>query len=104
VQAPSVIGFKEKVDRAVGTDFARKLLSPNDWFYSALNRRLLKEYFFKQGVSMKDQDIKFHEYDVGKLFRKVIDPISGPENRENGFERDFGTSAANFKRDDMMSS
>jgi hypothetical protein len=51
------------VDRAVGTDYNRKLLSTTDWFYCNLNRRLMKEYFAKSGLSMKEADAKLLIFD-----------------------------------------
>jgi hypothetical protein len=39
---PTQTGLLTKVqDVAVGTDLSRRLLSPEDWFYSKLFRRLL---------------------------------------------------------------
>lgn len=43
----SKIGIKKMCDKEVATDLNKYFLSARDWYYSDLNRRLLKEYYLK---------------------------------------------------------
>ena len=93
---PSKLGFKTMVDKAVGTEVHRQLLSSNDWFYSALSRRLLKEYYKKHAMGANEEvDGKMLRFDdeVAGTFRKVHEPMAERVEHSNGMT-DQGTSAA----------
>ena len=82
------------VDKAIGTEVHRQLLSSNDWFYSALNRRLIKEYYKKHGMEPNpevEQKMRRFDMEVATTFRKVHEPIGDKQVHENGLV-DVGTS------------
>ena len=67
--------YKEQCDVAVGTDFSRRLLAPNDWYYSQLFRRLLKQHYakFKQPIRYEVEN-SFKAHDQENYYRDLHEP------------------------------
>lgn len=71
----SIIGFKQTEDRAVGTDQPRKMLATTDWFYSQINRKLIRDYFETKNISTVDIDQKFEQHELIFQTENVLDTI-----------------------------
>jgi proline dehydrogenase len=46
------IGFKKTANKSIGTGESTKvkLVAPQDWYFSELNRRLMREFYQKNGI------------------------------------------------------
>ena len=78
--------YKESVDQGTGTDFSRKFLAPNDWFYSNLFRDLIKRFCNKGNCSVDHSVQKaWKEHDIEHNYRDIneIDPNS-KKNKQAG--------------------
>ena len=64
-------------DIAVGTDFNRKLLVTQDWFYSQLYRNLLRQFYKKLGQSVPEEIetlLRHHDAVTQASFRGFDEP------------------------------
>ena len=69
--------LKETKDAGVGTDFNRKLLVTQDWFYSKIYRRLLRKYYESLGKSVPEEIetlFKYHDQITTASFRGFDEP------------------------------
>lgn len=74
-QAPySRIGIRKTASKGAGTDGNRQLISPKDWFYSALSRQLTTEFYRKNGIplSKKLEETFSHLLRESSKVEKVI--------------------------------
>ena len=64
-------------DAGVVTDFNRKLLCSQDWFFSQLYRDMLRAFFSKQGQVVPEGIIhRFNRHDLKGNFKELDDPLS----------------------------
>jgi hypothetical protein len=57
------------------TDFTRKHLAPQDWFYSALSRRLIRRHFIANQMHMdKELNGEFINHDCENFYRDIDEP------------------------------
>ena len=67
--------FKEMKDVGMTTDFNRKLLVSQDWFYSHLYRDMLRVFYKKQGKTVPEFILKrFKRHDIKGNFKEFDDP------------------------------
>ena len=66
---------------ACGTEENRKLLSSKDWYFSELNRRLMREFYKKNSIprNMAAEEM-FKEFDRRYTFKQVEEPNSVEED------------------------
>ena len=66
---------KEGVDAGTCTDFSRKLLAPKDWYFSALNRKMVRQWFLRNRMAM-DSEIsgEFVNHDCENFYRDIDEP------------------------------
>ena len=78
-QGPINVGFfKEMKDAGMTTDFNRKLLVSQDWFYSQLYRDMLRVVYKKQGKPVPDYILKrFARHDLKGNFKDFDGPLIG---------------------------
>ena len=75
--------MKETKEVGVVTDFNRKLLVSQDWFYSELYRNMLEAFYKRQGKSVPDEIlIRFARHDKRGNYKS----IEGPLKENNGIE------------------
>lgn len=66
----SRIGFRKTLEKMCGTgDPKVRFLAPHDWYYSELNRRLIQEFYEKNGLSLP---------------RAIIDDFKAFDNMNSG--------------------
>ena len=77
--------IKEMKDAACLTDFNRKLICPQDWFYSTLYRELLITFYKKLKLEVPEAIMtRFFKYDKKSNFIEIEDSIQpNPNESEN---------------------
>ena len=66
--------FKETKEVACLTDFNRKLICPQDWFYSTLYREMLVTMYKKLKQEVPDAIMtRFEKYDKKSVFLAIED-------------------------------
>jgi hypothetical protein len=67
------IGFKQTAEKQTGTGESKvKLIAPQDWYFSELNRRLMREFYQKNGLEFSAEVLdSFHSYDEHHVSLKL---------------------------------